>query len=209
LSSILILAAADVIYQGIGTLNRLDFVERERDRWQRPSEIIRELKLKNGSVVADLGCGAGYFSLKLSSEVGAHGRVIAVDVRRLSLAFLWIRSLLRGAHNISIVHGEQDNPRLPAPVDAVLIVNTYHELAHPHVILDSVQRAIAPGGHLVISDHGPHETGSVSHEITAEVVEAELIRAGFEIQRRKDRFAEEPNEGWWWLIVARSATQPK
>lgn len=216
LSSVLILVAADVIYQGIDTLNRLDFIERERDRWQRPSEVIRELDLKNGSVVADLGCGAGYFSLKLSSEVGSHGKVIAVDIRRLSLAFLWIRSHLRGAHNISVIHDDLEDARLPAPVNAVLIVNTYHELSDPGAILNGVRRSVVPAGHLVIADHGPdgrgeasHEAEARRHEVESAVVEQELVRAGFEILHREDRFVEQPNEGWWWLIVARAPPQAK
>src|SRR6266446_5401311 len=68
------LPIAGLLYVGqdfVATLNRLEVVERERDEWQRPAEILRALDLHDGSLVADLGCGSGYFTLKLSPGVGA------------------------------------------------------------------------------------------------------------------------------------------
>jgi len=66
-----ILGIAGVAYQGVRTLQRLTAVEAERDQWQEPAAILRHLDLKEGSVVVDLGSGAGYFALKLSDAVGA------------------------------------------------------------------------------------------------------------------------------------------
>ena len=81
------------------------------------------------------------------------GAVLAVDVRRESLAFLWIRRFLRDARNVRVIHGEPDDPHLPAgTADAVLIANTYHELSAPGPILDAVFRAMKPGARLVIVD---------------------------------------------------------
>jgi len=67
------------------------------------------------------------FALKLSALVGARGAVLAVDVRRESLAFLWIRRFIRDARNVRVILGTPDDPRLPVgAADAVLIANTYH-----------------------------------------------------------------------------------
>ena len=63
-------------------------IEAQRDQWQRPSEVMQALKVKDGDSVVDLGCGSGYFSLKLSDPIGRNGKVIAEDIRRLSLTFL-------------------------------------------------------------------------------------------------------------------------
>ena len=57
-------------YQAVQTLKILDVVELERDRWQRAAPVIEALNLKSGSIVADIGSGAGYFTLKLASIVG-------------------------------------------------------------------------------------------------------------------------------------------
>src|SRR5262252_5465862 len=126
------LGFAIIAYQGIRTLQQLTAVEAERDRWQRPSDIIRALNLTQGNTVVDLGSGSGYFALKLSSVVGSGGTVYAVDIRRLPLRFLWVRSLIRRQHNVRTVLGESDNSHLPySAVNAVLIANTYHELDNP------------------------------------------------------------------------------
>src|SRR5262245_8862433 len=96
---------AGAAYPGIRTLQQLKAVEAERDQWQRPADIIRELNLKTGNVVIDFGSGAGYFALKLSDSVGNGGQVLAVDLRRLSLLFLRIRSVLAGKHNVQTIVG--------------------------------------------------------------------------------------------------------
>ena len=79
-------------YKGIQTLRLLDVIERDRDRWQQAGEVIEALNLKDGSVVADVGSGAGYFTLKLAPIVGEKGRVLAEDILKEPLAFLWIRA---------------------------------------------------------------------------------------------------------------------
>ena len=80
-------------YSALNTISRLDFVEAKRDQWQRPAEVLQLLNIRPGDVVVDLGCGSGYFALKLSRLVGKNGRVIAEDIRGLPLAFLWLRTI--------------------------------------------------------------------------------------------------------------------
>jgi ubiquinone/menaquinone biosynthesis C-methylase UbiE len=189
-----------IAYQGVRTLQQLTAVEAERGLWQRPSDIIDALNLKQGSTVVDLGCGSGYFTLKLSPAVGSQGTVYAVDIRRLPLRFLWVRTLLRRQHNVRLVLGEPDNPHLPhGAADAVLIVNTYHEFEHPDAILNQVSQALTTGRRVVITDplHPEHDGVSPSS------VEDQLRSHGFEIVRREDSFLQQPGRGEWWLIVAR------
>src|ERR1035437_7951011 len=111
------------VYRGIQTLKRLEVVEQERDQWQRTSDIMQALDLKEGSVAADIGSGAGYFALKLSSPVGKSGEVLAVDIQRLPLIFLRIRTLLRGESNIQTILANPDDHLPRQAVGAVLIVN--------------------------------------------------------------------------------------
>src|ERR1700686_1848213 len=112
-SGIIILFIFDTAYQGLNTLSRLNVVEAGRDQWQRPSDVIQALDLRPGNVVVDLGCGSGYFTLKLSAPVGKSGSVLAEDIRRLPLMFMWLRTFQTGQHNINIVRGEPDDPHLP------------------------------------------------------------------------------------------------
>ena len=91
-----VLPVVYVTWEAVRTLGVLTTVERERDTWQRPDEILLHLDLRPGMTVVDLGSGAGYFALKIAPRVSPNGRVLAVDLRRQSLAFLWIRARLDG-----------------------------------------------------------------------------------------------------------------
>ena len=156
----------------------------------------------------DLGSGAGYFALKLSDVVGPTGRVIAVDLRRLSLLFLRVRAFLQGKRNIQTIVGDTDNPHLSTgDVDSVLIANTYHELTDPHAILRHTWQALRPQGRLVIVDRMPRVSEDpretlAHHHTTADTVEADLRKEGFSIVNRQDAFIHPPGDEVWWLIVA-------
>jgi len=202
--AVLIFLALNTLYSFAGTLNRLDTVESERDQWQRPFDVLRALDLRPGNTVVDLGSGAGYFALKLSPVVGERGQVLAVDLRRLSLFFLWTRALQKGQHNVQVIVGDQDDPRLPAgTVDAVLICNTYHEFGNPELILNRVLQSLRSGGRLVIVDRAARATQAQhAHEVPLTAVEGQLQNRGFEIVRRDDSFIDRPGDDVWWLVTA-------
>jgi len=206
LAAILILVAFQALSSISNTLNRLNVAEAERDRWQRPDDVLRSLGVREGSQVVDLGSGAGYFTLKLAPLAGTRGRVVAVDLRRLSLFFLRLRTFLRGQHNVEIIVGTSRDPHLLAGrADAVLIANTYHEFDDRLLMLDHAFRALRSGGRLVIVDRGPRVTSEgTGHELPPGQVEAELRQRGFELIDRNDRFIDRPEDEPWWLIVART-----
>jgi predicted methyltransferase len=201
----LILLLSNTLYAFTSTLNRLDSVELERDQWQRPLDVLRALDLRPGNTVADLGSGAGYFALKLSPAVGSRGRVLAVDLRRLSLFFLWTRALLRRQRNIDVSVAEENDPRLPAgTVDAVLICNTYHEFSNRELILKRVFQSLRPGGRLVVVDRSARATEAQhTHEVPLTVVEDQLRNQGFEILSRDDSFIDRKGDDLWWLAIGR------
>jgi predicted methyltransferase len=203
--AILIFLALNTLYSFTSTLSRLDAVEGERDRWQRPSDVLRALDLRPGNTVVDLGSGAGYFALKLSPAVGERGQVLAVDLRRLSLFFLWTRAHLRGQHNVQVIVGEEADPRLPAgAVDAALICNTYHEFSNPELILNRVFRSLRPGGRLVVVDRAARVAEAQhTHEVPLTVVEGQLRNEGFEIVSQDDSFIDRTGDDLWWLVSAR------
>lgn len=197
-------------YAALNTLSRLDVVEAQRDQWQHSVDVIQALQIKQGDAVADIGCGSGYFALKLSSSVGGNGRVLAEDIRGLPLSFLWIRTILKNKRNVSVIHGDPTDPHLPTGmVNDVLIANTYHELTDPQSMLQHVWQSLVSGGRLVVVDRAPNPadigaTELAEHEISAERVERELQQANLQIINRQDHFIEkDPDQETWWLIVAR------
>lgn len=200
LSAVLIIFVLDTAYEGLNTLRRLDVVEAERDQWQRPFDIIRALNLRQGGTVVDLGCGSGYFALKLSSALNSGGMVYAVEIRRLPLIFLWVRTFIRRQHNVRTVLGQADNAYLPSgAANAVLLANTYHELANPSAMLDQIFQSLVFGGRLVIVDPMKTEHG----ELSSALVEDKLRGRGFDIVSRDDQFINQPVRGRWWLIIGR------
>lgn len=209
IGALAVLFALNTAYAALNTISRLNAVEAERDQWQRPSDVVRALDLRSGNVVVDLGCGAGYFALKLTAPVGDRGRVVAEDVRRLPLVFLWLRTVSRHESNVTIVHGAMDDPHLPAHVNSVLISNTYHEFTDSHTILVRVYQSLVQTGRLVIVDRAPPPAGgaraeTTEHEISADQVERDLRATKFEIVDRQDHFiVRDPIHESWWLIVAR------
>jgi len=209
IGTLAVLFCLNIAFSALNTIGRLDMVEAERDQWQRPAAIIQALALKPRSVVADLGCGSGYFTLKLGAAVGAGGHVVAEDIRRESLIFLRIRSVLRQERNISIIRGDLNDPHLPARVNSVLIVNTYHEFTDARSMLVHVYDSLLPSGRLVIVDRAPGSDGNpapepVRHEISADQVDSDLRQAKFDLLDRQNHFiSSDPNHEDWWLIVAR------
>jgi ubiquinone/menaquinone biosynthesis C-methylase UbiE len=148
----------------------------------------------------DLGCGSGYFALKLSSALNSGGMVYAVEIRRLPLIFLWVRTFIRRQHNVRTVLGQADNAYLPSgAANAVLLANTYHELANPSAMLDQIFQSLVFGGRLVIVDPMKTEHG----ELSSALVEDKLRGRGFDIVSRDDQFINQPVRGRWWLIIGR------
>ena len=142
----------------------------------------------------------------------------AEDIRRESLAFLWIRRFLRNARNVHVIRGDTDDPHLPPrPVDAVLIANTYHELDRRSALLSVLFHAMRSGGRLVVVDRGPRTSvdsnpgaADRGHDLRPEVTADEIQQSGFELVNREDRFIDRPGEeGIWWLIVARNISTLK
>ena len=202
--AILVFLALSTMYSFTGTLRRLDVVESERDRWQRPLDVLRALDLREGNTVVDLGSGSGYFALRLSASVGKRGQVLAVDLRRLSLLFLWTRALLRDQRNIHVIVGEEDNPHLrTGTVDAVLICNTYHEFVNPGPMLNQTFQSLRPGGRLVVVDRARAAEVEHAHEVPLTVVVGELRQKGFEIVSEDGNFIDRPGNDSWWLVTGR------
>ena len=127
-----------------------------RDAWQQPSRVVSDLCLKSGSRIADVGCGDGYFSLRLARAVGQEGSVFAADIDERSLSSLKAQSERQHVTNVVIVISECTNARLPsACVDAVLICDVLHEMpaAQRLPMIHSAVRALRPEGFLYLIDY--------------------------------------------------------
>lgn len=132
----------------------------DRDEWQKPDLIMDELQIADGSKVADLGTGGGWFSIRLARRVGPNGLVYAQDIQPLMIEATSRRIQREGLTNVVPVLGTDSDPKLPQKeeLDAVLIVGSFHEMddpARPEVILtllNHVARSLKAQGRLGVVD---------------------------------------------------------
>jgi len=160
----------------------------DRDLWQKPEQIMDALGIADRSVVADLGAGGGWFTIRLARRVGPQGLVYAQDVQREMLDATSRRALKEGLTNVRPVLGTATDPRLPAPVDAVLIVDTYHEMDDPVKLLGNLRRALKPTGRVGIVDYRKDGYGpgpELEDRVDPEVIVRDATAAGLRLLRRE------------------------
>jgi SAM-dependent methyltransferase len=178
------------------------FEDPARDAWQRPEEVITTLALPPEAKAADIGSATGYFAVRLARAL-PQGRVYGVDIEADMARYLTERARREGLGNLTAVLGEPADPKIPEPVDLVLVVNTYHHISERTEYFRQVLGSLTPRGRVAIIDFrkgqpmGPPE----QHRLAPAQVRQELEAAGY-------RFVEEhgflPNQ--YFLLFARAGT---
>jgi ubiquinone/menaquinone biosynthesis C-methylase UbiE len=151
--------------------------EAERDRQKEAQRVMDHLKIGPGMTVADIGAGAGYFTVRLSERVGPSGRVIAQDIMRLYQNRLKERVAKAGLGNVSFVLGGPDDARLePATVDVALLVRMYHEIEQPYAFMWRLRDSLKPGGVVAISER---DRPTAQHGAPPALLRCELAAVGY------------------------------
>jgi ubiquinone/menaquinone biosynthesis C-methylase UbiE len=162
----------------------------EREDEENPDLAMRLLRVPRGAVVADLGAGSGYFTVRLAKAVGNTGKVYAVDIQQGMLDLLQKTVTREKLSNVIPVLSAVDDPRLPADaLDLVLMVDVYHEFAQPQVMLQRLKTALKPGGRLVLLEYraeDPDVPILPEHKMTKAQVKLEVEHEGFKQQRVYD-----------------------
>ncbi|MEA1830613.1 class I SAM-dependent methyltransferase [Methylobacterium durans] len=159
-------------------------LEKEREKADEVGQVARLMGIALGQVVADIGAGSGYYTLRLSPRVGPQGRVLAEDVTPRYLADLQKRVRKAGLHNVTVVRGEPHDPRLkPASVDAAVLVHMYHEISQPYGLLHNLAAAMRPGGRvgIVDADDIPSRHGTPPALLRCELAAAGYRETGFTV----------------------------
>jgi len=133
----------------------------DRDAWQMPEAIMDALGIADGSRVADIGAGGGWFTVRLARRVGPNGIVYAQDVQPQMLEAIRRRVDREGLRNVRTVRGDSVDPHLqPGSVEAILIVDAYHEFReNGPALLKHLAVALAPGGHLGLVEYAKGDGG--------------------------------------------------
>jgi ubiquinone/menaquinone biosynthesis C-methylase UbiE len=185
---------------------------KDRDKWQKAGELIKLLNISQGSQVADVGCHEGYMTMKLSKVVAATGKVYAVDVEQSKLDRLKNHLEDREIKNVKLVKGDYDDPKLPEnSLDAVIILDTYHEMDDHDEILKHIKTALKPGGRLLLCEpiaesrrKFTRELQEGRHELGMNYALEDLKKAGFKVDFQKDPFIDRTDEkgDFMWVVLA-------
>ena len=162
---------------------------RSRVAEEHPDDVVKAMALAPDAKVADIGAGTGYFSLRIAPKV-PDGRVYAVDIQPEMLAILRERTERQGIDNVLPVRGKLDDPMLPAEtIDAVLMVDAYHEFAYPFEMMRGIVRSLRPGGRVYLVEYrgeDPRIPIKPLHKMTQRQAIKELEAVGLQWRETKD-----------------------
>jgi SAM-dependent methyltransferase len=169
-------------YQGAEWLDR-----EERDIEEDPDSALAALGPLQGLVVADIGAGSGYMTVRLAQRVGAAGRVYATDIQPEMITLLRQRIAKEKITNVTPVLGSFDDPKLPeSALDLALLVDVYHEFSEPQKMLRGLRNALKPGGRLVLLEYRKEDRSipiREEHKMTVAQAKLEVEAEGFELSR--------------------------
>jgi predicted methyltransferase len=163
----------------------------DREAWQKPEQIMDALGVAEGSTVADIGAGAGWFTIQLARRVGPNGTVYAQDVQRQMLEAIRRRVAREGLQNVQTRLGAGSAPNLPQRTfDAILVVDVYDAVDEPVPFLRNLAAALKPGGRLGIVNYKPGRGGpgpgpDEGVRVDSASVERDALAAGLRVLARE------------------------
>ncbi len=165
--------------------NRLE--DPARDQTQKPDQVIAALRLARHAVVADIGSGTGYFTVRLARAV-PEGRVYGADSEPAMVRYLVERGAAEGLVNLKSVQATREDPALPEPVDLALIVNVQSLVKNPDNYFQRLRAKLKPAGQVAIIAYRPEAaTGSpLAMRVPAERVKQDMVQQGYTLAAEHD-----------------------
>jgi predicted methyltransferase len=163
------------------------FDDPKRDAWQKPHEVIQALALKPDAVVADIGAGTGYFSVRFAHMV-PQGRVYAVDTEPAMVQRVAKRAKELALGNLTSLRASPQDLGLPEKADLIVFVDVYHHVEQRDAYLRKLRNALKPGGRVAVVDFrmdspvGPPRSARVAPA----QVKLEMERAGYRLAQEHD-----------------------
>ncbi len=166
-------------YQGAPWLERDERVQEEQ-----PEAVLDTMGLEPGDVVADMGCGSGYYARRMARRVAPGGRVYCVDIQQEMLDIMQRFADRDGVTGIIPVLGDVDDPKLPdGEVDWIILADVYHEMSEYEAMLAGMRTSLAPGGRVALLEYriedGTGDNLKSDHAMSVRQVLAEWLPAGF------------------------------
>jgi predicted methyltransferase len=171
---------------GVATdANWLDRTAREQE--EEPDRALGLIGIAPGMVVADVGAGTGYMTMRLARRVGPTGKVYANDLQALMLQIIQAKAREQQVSNVEIVQGAEDDAHLPEDaIDVALLVDVYHEFWRPQEMLRSIRRSLKPNGQLVLVEYRKEDPSipiADTHRMSVADARTEVEAVGFTFDR--------------------------
>jgi ubiquinone/menaquinone biosynthesis C-methylase UbiE len=162
-----------------------------RDREEDCATLLDALKIQPGHTVCDMGCGNGFYALRIAPLVGERGKVIAVDIQREMLEMLKEQALAMRVTNIETVLGTVIDPKLPVEsIDLMLMVDVYHEFSHPEHMLAAIRKSLKPTGRVALVEfraEDPNVPIKPLHKMSKAQIMKEFPPNGFRLVEEFDK----------------------
>lgn len=163
----------------------------KRPQWENTGKIIEHVALSPGEVVADIGCGSGFFTYRFSQLIGKDGKVYALEIKDEHINTLQEFISANGIQNIKVLKGHEDYVELPEKVDKMFMCSLYHIMygvisdSDRDAYLKSLVKNLKKNGELIIVDNGPVDDTALPYHgpyISRELIEYQLSFYGFELE---------------------------
>jgi len=182
-----------------GDLSIFDYPDREQKL--HIDKVMDALGITAGKVVADIGAGSGWFTVRAAKRVTESGRVYAVEINPEAIRHIEERAEKENLKNVKTVLGKEDSPQLPAAsVDAVLMLKTYHEIAKPVELLRNLRAALRPGARVGIIDR---DGNGENHGVQKKAVLQEAEQAGYRLLEEHDDWVKDDKMDYFLVLVAK------
>ncbi|RIV24997.1 class I SAM-dependent methyltransferase [Fibrisoma montanum] len=188
------------VYQGreiaqvMGHLGAAWLERPEREQEERTDLLLDALDLKPTDVVADIGAGTGYFTFLMAPEV-PQGKVLAVDIQPEMIDYLNAGKRKRNMSNVEAVLGTESNPKLPAnSVDLVIMIDAYHEFSYPREMMNTIVKALKPGGRVVLVEYRAEDPSvpiKELHKLSVAQATKEMKAAGLKLIKNDSRLPQQ------------------
>ena len=135
------------------------------DLFLNPEKIIEEWDIRPGDLIADFGCGAGFFSIPLGKRVGSNGRVYALDIRSEALEAVRAKIKLFHLFNVEPSRADLERERgsglKSETIDKVIIANILFQAENKKSIAEEAHRILKPGGSIIVIEWNEEKAGPV------------------------------------------------
>jgi len=165
-------------------------VRESRQREEDCRQLLKELDVRPGQTLCDVGCGNGFYTLPMARLTGSEGKVYAVDIQPEMLTMLEGRANQAGIENVETILSTQTDPRLPeGSIDLLLLVDVYHEFSHPKEMLQAIRKSLKSDGQIALAEfraEDPEVPIKPLHKMSKKQILKEFNANGFKLVREFD-----------------------